>query len=124
DFMATLFSAATTLIPVFADRILDVGPQGLGLLYAAPSAGALLASLVLSWTGAGRRQGPLLIGAVVVYGLSTVVFGLSTAFWLSLLMLAVNGASDTVSMVVRGAIRNLETPDEMRGRMVSVGMFF
>jgi MFS family permease len=124
DFMATLFSAATTLIPVFADRILDVGPQGLGLLYAAPSAGALVASVVLSWSGAGRRQGPLLLWAVVVYGLSTVVFGLSTAFWLSLLMLAVTGAADTVSMVVRGAIRNLETPDEMRGRMVSVGMFF
>jgi MFS family permease len=124
DFMATLFSAATTLLPVFADRILDVGPQGLGLLYAAPSAGALVASLVISWAGAGRRQGVLLLWAVVIYGLSTVVFGLSTAFWLSLLMLAVNGAADTVSMVVRGAIRNLETPDEMRGRMVSVGMFF
>jgi MFS family permease len=124
DFLATLFSAATTLLPVFADRILDVGPQGLGLLYAAPSAGALLASLVLSWAGAGRRQGLLLLWAVVVYGLSTMVFGLSTAFWLSLLMLAVNGAADTVSMVVRGTIRNLETPDDMRGRMVSVGMFF
>jgi MFS family permease len=124
DFLATLFSAATTLLPVFATRILDVGPQGFGLLSAAPSAGAVLASLVLSWTGAGRRQGPLLIWAVIIFGFSTLVFGLSTSFLLSLIMLAVNGASDTVSMVVRGNIRNLETPDEMRGRMVSVGMLF
>ncbi|GAB4439504.1 MAG: MFS transporter [Chloroflexi bacterium OHK40] len=124
DFMATFFSAATTLLPLFAEEILKVGPQGMGLLFAAPSAGAVLASLVASWVGAGRRQGPLLIGAVVIYGLSTAVFGLSTSFWLSLLMLALNGAADTVSMVVRGTIRNLETPDEMRGRMVAVGMLF
>jgi MFS family permease len=124
DFLATFFSAATTLLPLFAEEILRVGPQGMGLLFAAPSAGAVLASLVTSVTGAGRRQGPLLLWAVVVFGLSTVVFGLSTSFWLSLLMLAVNGAADTVSMVVRGTIRNLETPDELRGRMVAVNMLF
>jgi len=121
---ATLFSAATTLLPIFAADILAVGPQGLGLLYAAPSAGAVVASLVCSITGPGRRQGPLLLWAVVAFGLSTIVFGLSTSFWLSLLVLAVNGAADTVSMVVRGTIRNLETPDELRGRMVAVNMLF
>jgi MFS family permease len=124
DFLATFFSAATTLLPLFAADILNVGPQGMGLLFAAPSAGAVVASLVTSWFGAGRRQGPLLLWAVVVFGLSTVVFGLSTSFWLSLLMLAINGAADTVSMVVRGTIRNLETPDELRGRMVAVNMLF
>lgn len=124
DFVATFFSAATTLIPLFAEEILSVGPQGMGLLFAAPSAGAVLASLVISVTGAGKRQGRLLLWAVAVYGLSTVVFGLSTSFWLSMLMLAVNGASDTLSMVVRGTIRNLETPDELRGRMVAVNMLF
>lgn len=124
DFLATFFSAATTLLPLFAEEILRVGPQGMGLLFAAPSAGAVIASIVTSVVGAGKRQGPLLLWAVVVYGLSTAVFGLSTSFWLSLLMLAVNGAADTVSMVVRGTIRNLETPDELRGRMVSVNMLF
>jgi MFS family permease len=124
DFLATFFSAATTLLPIFAAEILHVGPQGLGLLYAAPSAGAVIASLVTSWMGAGRRQGPLLLWAVIAFGASTVVFGLSTSFWLSLLMLAINGAADTVSMVVRGTIRNLETPDELRGRMVAVNMLF
>jgi MFS family permease len=124
DFLATFFSAATTLLPIFAADILAVGPQGLGLLYAAPSAGAVVASVICSLTGPGRRQGPLLLWAVMIFGLSTIVFGLSTSFWLSLLMLAINGAADTVSMVVRGTIRNLETPDEMRGRMVSVNMLF
>ncbi len=124
DFLATFFSAATTLLPIFAQDILKVGPQGLGLLFAAPSAGAVAASLVTSVTGAGKRQGRLLLWAVVVFGASTIVFGLSTSFWLSLLMLALVGASDTVSMVVRGTIRNLETPDELRGRMVAVNMLF
>lgn len=124
DFLATFFSAATTLLPLFAADILKVGPEGMGLLFAAPSVGAVIASVIASWTGAGRRQGQLLLWAVVVFGLSTAVFGFSTSFWLSLAMLAVNGAADTVSMVVRGTIRNLETPDELRGRMVAVNMLF
>ncbi|NJN19278.1 MAG: MFS transporter [Oscillochloris sp.] len=124
DFLATFFSAATTLLPIFAADILKVGPQGMGLLFAAPSIGAVIASVITSVFGAGHRQGPLLLWAVAIYGLSTAVFGLSTSFWLSMLMLAINGAADTVSMVVRGTIRNLETPDEMRGRMISVNMLF
>ncbi len=124
DFLATFFSAATTLIPLFAEEILQVGPEGMGLLFAAPSAGAVIASIVISWSGVGRRQGPLLLWSVVIFGLSTIVFGLSNWFWLSLLLLAINGAADTVSMVVRGTIRNLETPDTMRGRMVAINMLF
>ncbi len=124
DFLATFFSAATTLLPIYAQSILQVGPQGLGLLYAAPSVGAVIASVICSIWGTGNRQGQLLLWSVAIYGLSTAIFGLSTHFGLSLLMLAINGAADTVSMVVRGNIRNLETPDELRGRMVAVNMLF
>ncbi len=125
DFFATLFSSATVLLPLFATDILQVGSVGVGLLYAAPSAGAVVASGVLSlWGGALRHQGRVLLVAVTLYGLCTAVFGLSTSFWLSLLMLAGVGASDTVSMVVRQTIRQLTTPDEMRGRMTAVGMLF
>ncbi len=124
DFLATFFSAATTLLPIYAQSILQVGPQGLGLLYAAPSVGAVIASIICSIWGAGNWQGPLLLWSVAIYGLSTAIFGLSTNFALSLLMLAINGATDTLSMIVRGNIRNLETPDELRGRMVAVNMLF
>ncbi len=124
DFLATFFGSATVLLPLFAADILKVGPQGVGLLYAAPSVGAVLASGILSVWGTLRRQGPILLVAVALYGVCTVVFGLSTSFWLSLLMLVGVGASDTVSMVVRQTIRQLTTPDEMRGRMTAVGMLF
>jgi MFS family permease len=124
DFLATFFGAATVLLPLFATDILKVGPQGVGLLYAAPSVGAVLASAILSVWGTLRRQGPVLLVAVALYGVCTLVFGLSSSFWLSLLMLVGVGASDTVSMVVRQTIRQLTTPDEMRGRMTAVGMLF
>jgi MFS family permease len=124
DFLATFFSSAAVLLPLFATDILKVGPEGVGLLYAAPSVGAVLASGILSVWGTLRRQGPVLLVAVALYGICTVVFGLSTSFWLSLLMLMGVGASDTVSMVVRQTIRQLTTPDEMRGRMTAVGMLF
>ncbi len=124
DFLATFFSSATTMLPLFANDILAVGPQGMGLLFAAPSVGAVVASIFCSMYGVGKRQGRLLLVAVVAYGMATMLFGMSSVFWLSLLMLALTGASDTVSMVIRGTIRNLETPDELRGRMVSVNMLF
>jgi MFS family permease len=124
DFLATFFSSATVLLPLFATDILKVGPEGVGLLYAAPSVGAVLASGILSVWGTLRGQGPILLVAVTLYGICTVVFGLSTSFWLSILMLIGVGASDTVSMVVRQTIRQLTTPDEMRGRMTAVGMLF
>ncbi|NTV64235.1 MAG: MFS transporter [Oscillochloris sp.] len=124
DFLATFFSSATTMLPLFATDVLAVGPQGLGLLFSAPSLGAVLASVYCSVFSVGRRQGRLLLIAVAIYGMATMIFGLSNWFWLSLLMLSLTGASDTVSMVIRGTIRNLETPDELRGRMVSVNMLF
>jgi MFS family permease len=124
DFLATFFSSATVLLPLFAIDILKVGPQGVGLLYAAPSIGAVVASAALSVRGTLPRQGLVLLLAVALYGICTTVFGLSTSFWLSLLMLVGVGASDTVSMVVRQTIRQLTTPDEMRGRMTAVGMLF
>jgi MFS family permease len=124
DFLATFFGSATVLLPLFATDILRVGPTGVGLLYAAPSVGAVAASAILSVWGRLRRQGPVLLVSVILYGICTLIFGLSTSFWLSLLMLMGVGASDTVSMVVRQTIRQLTTPDEMRGRMTAVGMLF
>ena len=124
DFLATFLGSATVLLPLFATDVLKVSSVGVGLLYAAPSVGSVLASAVLSVWGQLRRQGPTLFVAVALYGVCTAIFGLSTSFWLSLLMLAGVGASDTVSMVVRQTIRQLTTPDEMRGRMTAVGMLF
>jgi MFS family permease len=124
DFLATFFGSATVLLPLFATDLLRAGPQELGFLYAAPSIGAVLASTFLSLKGPLRRQGPLLLWAVACYGLCTAVFGLSSSFWLSLAMLIGVGATDTISMVVRGTVRQLSTPDEMRGRMVAVNMLF
>ena len=125
DFFATFFASATALLPIFAQDILHVGPRGYGWLYAAPAVGASLGSVIM--VGAVDdidRRGPVLVWAVVAYGAATVVFGCSTVFWLSFLCLAVSGASDAVSMVIRNLIRQLDTPDEMRGRMTGINMVF
>lgn len=124
DFVATFFGSALTLLPLFARDVLRVGPEGLGLLYAAPSAGAVIAGVWMSLIEGNRRQGKLLLGAILAYGACTMLFGLSTSFILSLLMLAGTGAADTVSTVIRNTIRQMRTPDELRGRMVSVNMLF
>lgn len=124
DFFATFFSAATTLAPIFATDILNVGSEGYGLLLAAPAIGAVIAGALLASRETIRRQGVVLLVAVGLYGLSTLLFGLSRNFALSLLFLAGVGAADTVSTVIRGTIRQLVTPDEVRGRMVSVNMIF
>ncbi len=125
DFFATFFASATALLPIFAQDILRVGAKGYGLLSAAPSAGALIAGgLMVPFADRIRRRGPTMLWAVVVYGLATVVFGVSRSFALTFLCLAVTGAADTVSMVIRNIIRQLNTPDEMRGRMTSVNMIF
>lgn len=125
DFFATLFSSATALLPIFAQDILAVGPRGYGWLYAAPSVGAMLTSAVMV-RGVDRieQRGPVLLWAVVAYGLATVAFGLSEYFWLTFLCLAATGAADTVSMVLRNVVRQLETPDHLRGRMVGVSTVF
>jgi MFS family permease len=124
DFVATFFAGAMTLLPIFAKDILAVGPQGLGLLYAAPSIGAVLTGLIMAYIGNVRRQGWTILIAVALYGLCTAIFGISRSFWLSCLMLAGLGAADTVSMVIRNTLRQHLTPDNLRGRMVSVNQIF
>jgi MFS family permease len=125
DFFATFFSSATALLPIFAQDILRVGPHGYGWLYAAPSLGAMLSSAVLvRWVDWIEARGRVLLWAVVAYGAATVVFGLSRAFWLTFFCLAASGAADTVSMVLRNLIRQLETPDHLRGRAAGVMMVF
>src|SRR6266480_1363214 len=123
DFAATLFASATALLPIFAQDVLHVGARGYGWLYAAPAAGAVLTSAAMVG-GVDRitHRGRALVASVLVYGLATVVFGLSTSFWLTFACLAVTGAADTVSMIFRNLIRQLETPDYMRGRMIGVNM--
>jgi MFS family permease len=124
DFFATLLGAATALLPAIAEQILKVDRQYWGLLYAAPAIGAVGAGLVMSWLGNVRHQGMIVIFSVIGYGIATIFFGLSNLYWLTLLALAGTGAADTVSMVMRQTIRQLSTPDELRGRMTSVGMIF
>ena len=125
DFIATFFASATALLPIFAQDILHVGARGYGLLSSAPSVGAILASLVMVRViDHIDRRGQVLLWAISVYGLATVVFGFSQVFLLSFLCLAMTGAADTVSMVIRNLVRQLTTPDRMRGRMTSVNMIF
>jgi MFS family permease len=125
DFFATFFSSATALLPIFAQDVLHVGARGYGWLYAAPAVGAVIASAVMvRAVDSIERRGAVLVGAVMVYGAATVAFGLSTMFWLTFGCLAATGAADTVSMVFRNLIRQLETPDYLRGRMTGVNMVF
>ena len=125
DFFATFFASATALLPIFAQDVLRVGAHGYGLLYAAPSAGALVGSLAMvRAVDQVRHRGRTLLWAVTAYGAATVVFGVSRSFWLTFACLAASGAADTVSTVFRNVIRQLETPDHLRGRMVGVNMVF
>lgn len=125
DFFATFFSSATALLPIFAQDILHVGARGYGWLYAAPSLGALVTSaLMVRWVEAIDRRGIILLWSVGAYGLATVLFGISTSFWLTFACLALTGAADTVSMVLRSVMRQLETPDHLRGRMTGINMVF
>ena len=125
DFVATFFASATALLPIFAREVLQVGEHGYGVLTAASAVGAVLTGLLLARRGSEwRRPGRVVLVSVAVYGAATVLFGLSRSYWLSLLMLAVSGAADTVSTVIRQTIRQLITPDRLRGRMTSVNMIF
>jgi MFS family permease len=125
DFFATFFSSATALLPIFAQDVLHVGARGYGWLYAAPAVGALVTSAVMvravDWV---ERRGLVLLAAIAVYGAATTGFGLSRVFWLTFACLAATGAADTVSTVFRNLIRQLETPDRLRGRMIGVNMVF
>jgi len=124
DLFAVLLGGATALLPIYARDILLIGPIGLGVLRAAPAAGALLMSIaVLRWP-MQRHVGHKLLAAVAVFGLATVVFGLSSNFYLSLIALVVTGAADSISVVTRMTLVQLETPDEMRGRVSAVNSIF
>ena len=124
DFVATFFASATLLLPIFAQERLHVGARGYGFLAAAPAIGSVLTALVMARIGSFRRQGRLVVWSVAVFGLATAAFGISTVYWFSLLMLAVTGAADTVSTVLRQTIRQLVTPNHLRGRMTSINMMF
>ncbi len=125
DFFATFFSSATALLPIFAKDILNLGEEGYGYLVAAPAVGALVTSAVLAPLAPRIvRRGAVLLWSVIVYGAATVFFGLSHTFWVTYVCLAVTGAADTVSIVMRNIIRQLATPDHLRGRMISVNMIF
>ena len=124
DFFATFFASANQLLPIYAKNILVVGARGYGFLAAAPAAGAIVAGLVMARMGAIKKQGLTVIVSVALYGAATIAFGVSKVFWFSLLMLAATGAADTVSTILRQTIRQLVTPNYLRGRMTSVNMIF
>ncbi len=124
DMFAVLLGGATALLPVFANDILHTGAVGLGLLRSAPAAGALIVALLLARFPLGGRVGRTMFIAVAVFGLATIVFGLSRSFPLSLAALAVLGAADMISVVVRSSFVQLETPDAMRGRVSAVNSVF
>jgi MFS family permease len=124
DFVATFFASANTLMPIIAVDVLKVGVVQYGWLSAAQSVGAVLAALVISQVRELRRQGPLFLGSVVVFGAATILFGLSSHFVLAWCALAIIGAADSVSTIIRNTIRQLQTPDHIRGRMTSVNQIF
>ncbi|MCX2890671.1 MFS transporter [Pseudomonas sp. LB-090624] len=124
DLFAVLLGGATALLPVFAKDILLTGPMGLGLLRSAPAVGALLMSLWLARFPFERNVGRTMFTAVGIFGVATIAFGLSTSFWFSLAVLVVLGAADMISMVIRSSFVQLETPDEMRGRVSAVNGLF
>jgi len=124
DLFAVLLGGATALLPIYARDILDTGPWGLGLLRAAPAVGALATSLVLARRPVEHHAGSVLFGGVIVFGLATVVFGVSTSLPLSLAALAVLGASDLLSIVIRHSLVQIRTPDGMRGRVSAVHSLF
>jgi MFS family permease len=120
DFVATFFGVSTVLMPIFAEEVLDVGPEGLGLLLAAPAAGGVAMVALLSWFRLPGRAGLTILASIAIYGICLLGFGLSETFWLSLLLLAGSGAADSLSMTLRHATRNLLTPDALRGRVAAV----
>jgi len=124
DLFAVLLGGATALLPIYARDILQTGPLGLGLLRGAPAVGALAMSLALVRWPLQRKVGHTLLWSVAVFGLATVVFGLSQSFALSLLALLVSGAADSISVVMRSTLVQLETPDDMRGRVSAVNSIF
>ena len=124
DFVATFFSSANTLLPYFSQNVLHVGEVAYGWLASAQSIGAVTVGLVASQYNRIRRQGPLLLGAVVAFGLATILFGLARVYALVFLALILIGAADSISTIIRNTIRQLITPDSLRGRMTSINQIF
>ncbi len=124
DFGATFFGNVRGLFPIYARDILVVGPTGLGVLYAARAVGSLVAAAAIGFIGPIRRAGRWVMIGVCLYGLSTMLFAGSTVFWFSILMLALCGAGDTISSILRSTINQMNTPDELRGRMSSINSIF
>jgi MFS family permease len=124
DFFATFFSSANTLMPIFARDILNVGAVEYGWLSAAQSIGAMAAAAIISQLKEIHRQGRILLLSVVAFGISTIMFGLSRTFYAAIIALIFIGASDSVSAIIRNTIRQLQTPDYIRGRMTSINQIF
>jgi MFS family permease len=124
DLFVVLLGGAVALMPIFAQEILHTGPRGLGMLRAAPAVGALCTSLVMARFPLNRKAGVRLFVCVAVFGSATVVFGLSRSLWLSLVALAITGAADMISVIIRGSLLQLATPPEMRGRVSAVNSLF
>jgi len=124
DLFAVLLGGVTALLPIFAQDILKVGPIELGFLRSGPTFGALLVGIALTNLPINSRAGRTMLWSVVVFGLATIAFGLSTNFWLSLAALIVIGGSDMVSMVIRQTMIQITTPDAMRGRVSAVNSLF
>jgi len=124
DLFAVFLGGATALLPIFAKDVFDAGPQGLGILRAAPAVGALLISVSLARWSFSRNVGRIEFLAVAVFGLATIAFALSGSFWLSWAALALMGGADAISVVIRVTLLQLQTPDEMRGRVTAVNSLF
>lgn len=124
DFFSTFFSSATALLPIYAKDILRVGPQGLGFLYASPAIGSIGAAFTIAHVGHLRKQGKILLVSFALYGLATIIFGFSKFYLLSLFALILAGYADGISMIIRNTIRQMQTPDHVRGRMVAITMIF
>jgi MFS family permease len=124
DMVAVLFGGAVALLPVFAQDILKVGPEGFGVLRAAPAVGAFITMLVSAYVPLYKKAGLKLLAAIFVFGLSIILFGVSTIFWISVIALFLSGLADGISVVIRQTILQLKTPDHMRGRVAAVNSIF
>ncbi|MGI8403847.1 MAG: MFS transporter, partial [Thermomicrobiales bacterium] len=124
DMVAVLLGGATALLPIFAEDVLHVGATGLGLMRAAPAAGAILMSFAIAHKGPFRRAGVSLLATVFAFGMATILFGISRSFGLSMVALALIGAFDAISMVIRDTMELTFTPDQMRGRVGAIHYIF
>lgn len=124
DLFAVLLGGAVALMPIYVRDILHAGPQAFGLLRASPAIGAIITSFILSWSPIRRHAGPWMFGGVAIFGISTIVFGLSEMIWVSIAAMIVLGAADMISVYVRGTLVQIVTPNHMRGRVASVSYLF